>query len=127
MDENNVICVGGVELEFDIFDAENAERFENAVEQVAKEAKDAEKQSAEGSMKGSEAIRRQCKSVFGFFNSVFGEGTDKKIFGERVNLIRCISAFEEALAQIDAQKSVLDAKLSKSVTKQRAPRKTAKK
>ena len=126
MDGNRKVVIAGVELDFDIFDADSAERFENAVEQVSKEGQNVERQSAEGEIKVSESIRRQCKAVFGFFNSIFGEGTDKKIFGERVNLMQCISAFEETLAQIDAQKAVLNDKLKSATTPNRAQRRAKK-
>ena len=56
----------------------------------------------------SEAVRTQCTLVFEFFDAVFGDGTARKIFGEKVNLKTCIDAYEEAINVVNA----LDAKLA---------------
>ena len=56
----------------------------------------------------SEAVRFQCTLVFEFFDTVFGEGTAKKIFGDRVDLKTCIDAYSEAINGVNA----LDAKLA---------------
>jgi len=88
------MVVNGVELEdIDILEADESERFENAIEKV-KEIENME------CLKNSEAIRMICNSIFDCFNDIFGEGTDKKVFGDKVNLLICIEAFEELIETV---------------------------
>ena len=49
----------------------------------------------------SDYIKGYCRAVFSFFNAVFGEGTDKKMFGDKTNMRICddaIYSFSIALA-----------------------------
>lgn len=80
-----------VKLEFDFNDADDMERLENAIENTKKGL---ENISVEGK-KASEVIRETCKNIFDCFNEVFGEGTDKKIFGSKTNFNICKEAFED--------------------------------
>jgi hypothetical protein len=41
-----------------------------------------------------------CQEGFTCFNSIFGDGTDRKGFGDRVNLGVCLEAFGELSAQV---------------------------
>jgi len=85
------MIINGVELEdIDVLDADESEKFENAIEKVKKI------ESIECS-KNSEAIRMICNAIFQCFNDIFGEGTDKKVFGNKVNLMICIEAFEQLI------------------------------
>lgn len=80
-----------VKLEFDFNDADDMERLENAIEktQTALENISVEDKKA------SEVIRETCKNIFDCFNEIFGEGTDKKIFGNKTNFNVCKEAFED--------------------------------
>lgn len=60
----------------------------------------------------SELIKVQCRAVFEFFNNVFGEGTDKTVFGDSVNLTTCINAFEQVIQNVNTT----DARLSQQLT-----------
>lgn len=108
-----VVTINGKAFELDIFELETAQRFETAVEQVYVKA-EAVKQAAEGEMKISDAIRAQCETVFDFFDTLFGKGAARKVFGARVNLIQCIDAFEDAIRQIEGQKKAIETRLKKS-------------
>lgn len=100
--------INNVELQdIDILDLEVAEKWEQALERVEGVAK-----SIEG-MKISEAIRIQCNAIFEVFNTLFGEGTDKKIFGARVNLMMCLKAFEELVTQVNSQSAEVEKMASK--------------
>ena len=62
-------------------------------------------------MKGLSAvasIRLQCNFVFDAFNKLFGAGTDKKVFGDRVNLIVCLDAFQELANNLDKSASRIE-------------------
>ena len=101
------MIINGVELEdLDIYDVEVAEKYEKVLENINKP------QKVEG-LKTSTVIRKQCESIFNVFNELFGEGTDKKVFGDRVNLKICLEAFASLVDQINSQKEGLDGIVSK--------------
>ncbi|APH22540.1 AP endonuclease [Clostridium botulinum] len=88
--------INGVELQdIDFLDLEVAEKYEKALNNVEKIAA-----SLEGATI-TESIRKQCNAVFDSFNILFGEGTDKKIFGNKVNLLTCLKAFEELVEYVN--------------------------
>lgn len=112
--------INGVELEdIDIYDVEVAEKYEKALETVKNISEEVDKMGL------SDGIRYQCSLIFDFFNTMFGEGTDRKIFGNRVNLITCLKAFEEVIEQINEQKKEID-KLSNKYSPNRAARRNKK-
>ena len=112
--------INNVELEdIDILEADVAEKYENALEKVVKVA-----DGTEG-LKASESIRKQCTAVFGCFNEIFGAGTDKKVFGDRVNLLICLKAFEELVIAMNSQKEEVE-KLANKYSPNRASRRAVK-
>lgn len=112
--------INGVELEnLEIFDADVAEKYEKALDVIVKKSKDVQ------GLKTSAIIRVQCNLIFEFFNTVFGEGTDRKIFGNRVNLMTCIKAFEELVEQVNAQKGEVE-KMAAKYSPNRAARRNKK-
>lgn len=114
------MIINGVELEdLDIYDVEVAEKYEKAIEKVKEQCNDVEGKSL------SETIKLQCNSIFNLFNNMFGEGTDKRIFGNKVNLLICIKAFEELVLQVNDQKKELD-KISNKYSPNRAARRSKK-
>ncbi|MDU1313939.1 MAG: DUF6673 family protein [Clostridium septicum] len=100
--------INGVELEdLDIYDLEVAERYEKALEDLTGiEEKVANK-------KNSESIRIMCNAVFNIFNTMFGEGTDKKVFGKKVNLLTCMSAIDELVEKTNEKKKEINKFTSK--------------
>lgn len=121
------MLVNNVELEdLDFMDADVAEKYEFACENVVKDM--AEISNKKG-LKDSQLIRLECESVFRFFDSVFGEGTHKKIFGDKVNLMVCIKAFEDVKNyQSDKDKEFADyaANLKSKYSPNRAQRRASK-
>lgn len=113
------MIINGVELEdIDIYDLEVAEKYEKAIECL-------EVIKGKTNINGSEGIRSICTAIFNVFNTVFGEGTDKKIFGNKVNLITCIKALEEFVMQINEQKKEIE-KLANKYSPNRAQRRAKK-
>ncbi|MFR5470381.1 MAG: DUF6673 family protein [Romboutsia sp.] len=110
------------ELEFCVYDPDVMEKYENALEVAIEETTFDE----DSDLKLSEKIRIQCKSVFKFFNSIFGEGTDKKVFGEKVNLKDCLSAFQQVIAEAAKEDEELANSIGK-YTPNRAQRRKSKK
>lgn len=92
----------GIELDFDVFDAETADDYEKAVKEIQKMAV-----KKPGDSLG-DTIRKQCNSVFNFFDSLFGDGFHKEIFGEKTNLVECIEAFKEFNQIVNEQKKALE-------------------
>ena len=112
--------INNVELEdIDILDADVAEKYENALEKVIIETKETEELSM------SATIRKQCTAVFNCFNTIFGEGTDKKVFGNKVNLMICLKSFEELVEHANEQKKELE-KLTEKYSPNRVQRRTKK-
>ena len=91
------MIINGVELEdLDIYDLEVAKKFDEVLNnlQLVKEEV------------------RGMNNVEGF-NTMFGEGTDKKVFGNKVNLMICIKALEEFILKMNEQKKELDRLMNK--------------
>lgn len=102
------MIIKGVELEnLDIFDVEVVEKYESGLEKIKEMSNDLIDKSF------SESIRIQCNHIFDFFNIMFGDGADKKIFGDKVNLVTCVEAFEELISQVNEQKSEQMKKIDK--------------
>lgn len=102
------MIINGVELEdLDIYDLEVAKKYDKALETVNDISEKVDRMSL------SEGIVYQCNLIFDFFNTMFGEGTDKKVFGSKVNLLTCLKAFEEFQLQINEQKKELDRLMNK--------------
>jgi hypothetical protein len=112
--------INGVELEdIDFLDLEVAEKYEKAVKNV--------ESVAEG-LKGAtftECIRKQCNAVFDAFNTIFGEGTDRKVFGDKVNLMTCLNAFEELVMHMKSRNEELE-KMASKYSSNRASRRNKK-
>lgn len=90
--------INNVELEdIDMMDVEIAEKYEGVLKNIEKMVEDVK------DMKFSESIRAQCNSIFSVFNVLFGPGTDKKVFGEKVNLLTCLKSFEELAMILNSQ------------------------
>lgn len=109
----------GMELDFDVFDADTAEAYEEAIKQVQESRAEAPKGETL-----SATIRRQCGRIFDFFDDLFGDGFHKQLFGERTNLTECVDAFAEFTAQVNAQKQELDDRIN-LYTPNRAARRAA--
>lgn len=93
------MVINGVNLpDIDVADALAMERYEHAHDNVAKAMDELQPEGK----RQSELIRAQCTAVFNFFNEVFGEGTDKKVFGESVNLTTCLNAYEDIIKAVNA-------------------------
>ena len=112
--------VNGIELEdMDIYDLETAEKYEEAMSRISKIQEEVK------TLEGAQGIRKICSSIFEVFNTMFGEGADKKIFGDRVNLMICLKSLEEFLLQMNEQKKEVE-KLANKYSPNRAARRSKK-
>lgn len=101
--------INGTELEFDILDADKAALYEKEAEKLQKAG-----QALQGEQSLSKIIRGQCNAIFKFINALFGPGTDKKLFGDKVNLSVCLEAYYKILAEINKDEDVLNALTAKA-------------
>lgn len=77
----------GVQYEFDLMDAETADRYDKALEKMGEKEKSIRKTG-----KLSETIMDTCDMIYGFFDDLFGDGASDKIFARNYNLRLCIEA-----------------------------------
>lgn len=80
-----------VEIEFSFTDADNLEKFENAMKKVKDEAQNSKKEK----MSLAEAIKRECKIIEMFFDEVFGAGISERIFKGKKDLKEHIELFQD--------------------------------
>lgn len=92
-----------IEVDFDIYDADTAEVYEGAVQTVLESAVPKEGESL------ADGIRRQCNTVFAFFDTLFGDGFHKELFGQRTNMMECLQAFKEFFELVSKQREQLTA------------------
>lgn len=102
--------INGVTLEFDFTDADTVDCFEESLLKVYQTLDE-----DMSDMKRSDAIRKCCHAVFDFFNAVFGEGTDRELFGSRCSLKDCTDALEAVVKESFRQtKAYTDRKIAYS-------------
>lgn len=87
--------INGVEFDIDFTDADVLERIEDGSKEVYEKAKELEKNR--NNLKPAEGIRQECKILKDFLDYVLGNGTSKKIFGEKNSLNECLKAFEDII------------------------------
>ncbi|MBU3112004.1 DUF6673 family protein [Clostridium lacusfryxellense] len=103
------MLINNVELEdIDIYDLETSEKYEVAIADFQKVVGELKSTTNEDKKVLSSVIRRQCNAVFDCFNAIFGTGTDKKIFGNKTNLMVCLKAFEELAIFVNKQKDEME-------------------
>lgn len=95
------------EIEFNFNDADDMERLENAIDKTTEKLNNIK---IEGK-RTSEIIRESCKAIFDCFNSAFGEGIDKKVFGLKTNFDTCIEAFQDLCNAKEEQENGLQEKI----------------
>lgn len=104
--------INGVTLKLDVADYHEMERYEKAL----LEAKE-KMESISEIDSYSNVIKSMCHTIFDFFNKVFGDGTDREIFGDEVNLMVCIDAFESMISQVDSEKEKCAQKIAEKTKK----------
>lgn len=97
----------GLELDFDIYDADTADRYETAVRRM----RDNLKAVGEGKSVAA-SIRAQCEIIFAMLDEVFGEGFHRELFGSQVNARECLLALKELTQAVAAQRREIEAILS---------------
>ena len=78
--------INGQEIEFDTFDLVNLELFDSEVKRLA--AIDRQKAPTDFSY-----MREMCEGIRDFFDTLCGEGTAEKCFGNRMNARELLDAY----------------------------------
>ena len=85
------MIINGVDLgDVNFLDVEISENVDKAMRTVQGKCGELDRSQ------GTAVVRSICEAVCEFFNIIFGEGTDKNLFGDKLNLIICLEAFKEA-------------------------------
>ena len=87
-----MLVINGIELELNIFEANQAEAFEKANKKVLEE-----KIKVDNFPELSDKIKFFCDIVYDFFDDVFCEGTADQIFEGRLNMLECLEAYTEVI------------------------------
>lgn len=71
---------------FNIMDADMMQVFEKAEKELWASLQDYESKNAEDGKINAEGVKAECRMIDTFFESIFGEGKSKEMFGSRFNL-----------------------------------------
>ena len=93
--------IRNIEVEFDFLDADDMEKFEDEARKVIEKCNLKEKEK----LTYAQMIREECKVINEFFDNVFGEGTSKKLFGNKDNLREHTDAFKEIVDEKEKQQN----------------------
>lgn len=108
------MIINGVEIEcFDTADAVVMEHYEAVINRVTDTIK-----SMGGNLTKSQYIRKLCQTIFEAFNELFGEGTDRKIFGDSVNMNICLNAYYDLIEGVNESYDHFNADFKARVNKQ---------
>lgn len=112
-----MININGIDLEFNLFDYETAERYESALKEL---------QSDSASTTGiADTIKHQCSIIHVFFDHFFGLGTAGRVFGDRLDIMACTQALGKVIDDAKRQTGEYNDLLSRYVPN-RAARRAAK-
>jgi hypothetical protein len=91
--------INGLTFELDLEDADTAERYEAAFDQMEVDEKQMPKDG-----KPSAKIRAYCKLFEDLYDRIFGEGSGKAILGDKANTRICNEVYDDFLAFVTKQK-----------------------
>ncbi|MBQ7976818.1 MAG: AP endonuclease [Clostridia bacterium] len=93
------LTINGVELEYDVYEADKAELYQKETEKIIKVC-----EKLKDNEDLAKSIRIQCKAIFEFIDALFGEGVHREVFGDSVNLRTCAKVYADINAAIAADK-----------------------
>lgn len=86
--------INGVEVEYDTFDLDNIEKLDEAVQNIL-ETVDGLRERMAGGENAAALLREQANAFLDFFDDVLGDGSARKIFGDRVNILKIANGYRE--------------------------------
>lgn len=97
-----VYKINGVDVEYDTFDLVNMELFGTEVERLTKFADENKGKTYETFGDSVSDLRVLCENILDFFDCLFGEGTAKRIFGDRINAMVITKEYHDFVAEVSA-------------------------
>lgn len=94
--------INDYEFELDLYDADTADRYEQAFEKMAVKEKALPKDG-----KLSEYTRAYCNMFKELYDDLFGKGAGEKILGDKANIRICNEIYLKFLDFVSEQKSVI--------------------
>lgn len=91
------------EIEFDFYDAEQAEKFEKYADMATQELNNINTNK----MKQSTFIKTVCEIIERCFNNIFGEDISVKIFNNKKDFHLCIKAFKDLVKARIEQENIV--------------------
>ena len=109
MSQSTTWEINGVSFELDLTDADDLERYENALEKLREAEHNIKKDGKE-----SELIRAFCKMLADFFDAVLGEGASAKIFeGKKTSVAVYLETYDNFLDFANTQKAGIKERFAK--------------
>lgn len=105
--------INGVEVEYDTFDLDNMEALDKAVKQIQDDVNDLQARKADGE-DAMKLLREQANCFLDFFDDVLGSGSARKIFGDRINILKIANGYKEFTDAVAAQQSKLSEAVGQS-------------
>lgn len=102
--------INGVELKFELFDADAEDVKERYFQELDK-MKTIKEDAPEGTE--HEKTIYMCQRMKGMFDAVFGEGTGENVCGTGNNLLSCLGAYEQLVSEQIRQQDEYEGILSK--------------
>lgn len=90
------ITILGQELDLNLLEYRDAKRVEEAMNAFSQQVN----QTGADQKSLSEQVLDYCTAARELFNHIFGAGTDKKLFGDRIDLGVCAQAFSQLAKEI---------------------------
>ena len=104
--------VNGMEVEFNIFDADVMEKVTKSVEKVQEEL------TSVGNVEGeANQIRSMCQSIKVFIDETIEPGKGVEFCGEANDLLKHIDVYEAVIGEIVRQRKALEERTKKLQTK----------
>lgn len=104
--------VNGVQLDFNLFEAETNEAYEEAYQNTLNELEKVKEEES-----GAESLRIMCNAVKDCFDCIFGPGTGDEVCGQNSDFLKCMDAYEALTDEAIRQRGILDEKIQKVTTK----------
>lgn len=99
----SVYKFGNFEMEFDPTDVAFVEKYEIAVTKYQERITTVSKEG-----KASEVMMRICDIFYDVFDSLFGKGTSKKMFGKTNSVDLCVKAFKQLVNAMNDYSKTLE-------------------
>lgn len=107
--------INGVDVQYDTFDLVNLELYDAEVKRVAGDAKRIDPDALTGS-NAMGYVREVCDSILDFFDTLCGDGTSARCFGNRVNVKILLEAYQKFILDVNEAAGSLDMRLDAAPT-----------